>query len=162
MSEQESRAPSSKIATAYLASTSNMLAEILARHREVESESEFRSRPRSQPIATQSVGTVTETCHFKDNKTCRNLSETHDISLTTGEDERNESTRSPPQPAKVEAGANPASGICEPQIDLEDSRCRSCNKIKSKHDFTVEEREKYPDSVSSLDERTLSPPLPYL
>lgn len=38
----------------------------------------------------------------------------------------------------------------EQQAEPEDICCQTCHVYKNKHDFTVEERDKYPDSVCSL------------
>ncbi|MBA7491921.1 hypothetical protein ES702_02469 [subsurface metagenome] len=117
----------------FILNTANILAQILA------SQSEFEHSP-DLPVTNNTIANATSNLPLSPSFNATKeplLSETARTQLQ------------PPQPvptAHPEDNITTAAAI--PTPNNEDIKCQTCHRTMNKHEFTVEEREKNPDSVS--------------
>lgn len=136
MSKQETKRSSPAVALPFLIATANTLAQILA------SQNKFEES--SNQSSTETTNTKTTNTETTDTKTTTSSSPsessraTYDPAADREIRERSPSLR--PTSPLVSDGP-------DLHTDSEDIECQTCHQVKSKYDFSMDQRETYPDSV---------------
>lgn len=144
MAQEDVKPNAPAVAPSFLANTANTLAEILASQNKFEkplgqSTSETADTETTN-IETSHTETAIPSSPSESSKTSQNSMADHETRVR-------EKSPSPRPTTPTMPTDNDVPEI--PYTDSEDIECQTCRQIKSKYDFSMDQRETYPDCVST-------------